>query len=152
MGLGRQLLSAKLEQRHDLIREKLGRPEALRVQHHLSDQLPVRLRHGQTEREGFKEAVRLRLKIRLGRFYQIWAMGVDSSHIWYVLAVAADPQIIPNMRIFNHVTFSNVSHNVTARAICPRALRIQYTGTSNREKNLVCFLRGGCENCLICTM
>ena len=48
MALSRKLFLAKLEERDDLLRQLLGRPEALREEHDLADQRLVWLGHGQT--------------------------------------------------------------------------------------------------------
>ena len=47
MALRRKLFLAKLEERDDLLRKLLGRPETLRKEHDLADQRLVRLGHGQ---------------------------------------------------------------------------------------------------------
>lgn len=44
-------LSYSLEERDDLVGKDLSSPEALRVQHDLGDQLPVRLGHRQAPEE-----------------------------------------------------------------------------------------------------
>lgn len=60
--LGRELLGAEVEERDHLGRQRLGSPEPLREQHHLSDQLQVRLGHrhalGRADTKGEKVSQR----------------------------------------------------------------------------------------------